>query len=326
MTSAEEVILQVDDLRKHYVPHPGLVEQAFGQCRRPVLAVDGVSLTLARGETLGLVGESGCGKSTLGRTALLLEEPTSGRVVFGGAELTALPPRELRAMRGKMQMVFQDPAASLNPRKTIGAILDTPIRLWQSWDPDSGARELVELVGLAPDSLSRYPHQFSGGQKQRIGVARALASRPDLVIADEPVASLDVSVQAQIIRLLMETQQRFGLSYLFISHDLNVVRRVSDRIAVMYLGKVVEMGGAADVVDRPLHPYTHALVSAIPTVSRGRDRIVLTGEVPDPADPPSGCRFHPRCFMDKIPECASVEPQLLECSSGRLAACHLVNR
>ena len=322
MTSASDPILKLVDLKKHYRSHVGTISRALGVHDRPVLAVDGVDLAVERGETLGLVGESGCGKSTLGRTALLLEKPTSGQAIFDGVNLVDLPEGKLRYTRRRMQMVFQDPAASLNPRKTVRSILDGSVRLWKAWDASSGAGELVELVGLSSDSLTRYPHQFSGGQKQRIGIARALASRPELIVADEPVASLDVSVQAQILRLLMELQEKLGLSYLFISHDIEVVRKVSDRVAVMYLGRLVELGSAQDVVESPLHPYTRALISAIPTIHGKQDRIVLGGEVPDPANPPSGCRFHPRCFVEKAAQCRNAVPELIEVAPGRLVACH----
>ena len=325
MTSASQPMLHIRGLKKHYASRRGVINRLATQPAGPVRAVDGVDLTLAKGETLGLVGESGCGKSTLGRTALLLEQPTQGEVVFDGTDLSSLSAEELRRTRRRMQIVFQDPAASLNPRKTIKSILDTPIRLSKAWDRATGAAELMRLVGLPEESLSKYPHQFSGGQKQRIGIARALASRPEVVVADEPVASLDVSVQAQILRLMMDLQKELDLSYLFISHDLNVVRNVSSRIAVMYLGKIVEMGSAQDVVESPMHPYTQALISAVPDIHAAADRIVLGGEVPDPANPPRGCRFHPRCFKDKVAACTEVEPELVEISPGRQVACHLVN-
>ena len=321
-----EPILTIEGLKKHYSPHSGPAAKLFGPPPRPILAVDGVDLVLGKGETLGLVGESGCGKSTLGRTTLLLERPTCGKIVFEQTDLTELDARKLRLMRRRMQMVFQDPAASLNPRKTVRSILGVPIRMTGAWDRQDGVRQLLELVGLSEDSLGRYPHQFSGGQKQRIGIARALASRPAIIIADEPVASLDVSMQAQILRLLRELQGEFGLSYIIISHDLNVVRLMSDRVAVMYLGKIIENGCAEDVVRSPIHPYTQALISAIPDVHAKRKRIVLSGEVPDPSDPPRGCRFHPRCFMQKVCECTEVEPPLVEIGGGRLVSCHLASR
>ena len=321
-----EPILTIEGLKKHYWPHSGPAAKLFGRPPRPILAVDGVDLVLGKGETLGLVGESGCGKSTLARTTLLLERPTCGKIVFEQTDLTELDAGKLRLMRRRMQMVFQDPAASLNPRKTVRSVLGVPIRMTGAWDRQDGARQLLELVGLSEDSLGRYPHQFSGGQKQRIGIARALASRPGIIIADEPVASLDVSMQAQILRLLRDLQGEFGLSYIIISHDLNVVRLMSNRVAVMYLGTIVEIGPAEDVVRSPIHPYTHALISAIPDIHGKRKRIVLSGEVPDPSDPPRGCRFHPRCFMHKVTECTEVEPPLVEIGGGRLVSCHLASR
>ncbi|MGI9019258.1 MAG: ABC transporter ATP-binding protein [Solirubrobacterales bacterium] len=318
-------LLEVTDLVKHFPIKSGvLIDRHVGS----VKAVDGVSFTLAKGETLGLVGESGCGKSTLSRTVLQLLEPTSGSVRFEGTEIAGMSRRELRPLRRQMQMIFQDPYASLNPRKRVGQIVGEPMRFHGVASGSELRRqveELLERVGLASEHYNRFPHEFSGGQRQRIGVARALALRPRLIIADEPVSALDVSIQAQIINLLEDLQEEFDLTYLFVAHDLGVVRHVSDRIAVMYLGKIVEIGPADEVYANPIHPYTLSLLAAVPIPdpreNRARKRIVLEGDVPSPANPPPACRFHTRC--PRATEiCAEVEPELIDHGNDHWAACH----
>jgi len=294
-----------------------------------IKAVDDVSLEIERGETLGLVGESGCGKSTLGRAILRLYEPTAGRVLFDGQDITHLGESELRPLRRRMQMIFQDPFASLNPRHSVGRIVSEPLRVHRvASRRESGGRvrELLEVVGLPADAAGRYPHEFSGGQRQRIGLARALALNPDFIVCDEPVSALDVSIQAQIVNLLESLQRDFELTYLFIAHDLAVVRHISDRIAVMYLGKIVEVSPAEELYENPLHPYTISLLSAVPIpdpeVERERETILLVGDLPSPANPPPACRFHTRCPFVQETRCRDVEPGLRKLEGGHWVACH----
>ncbi|MGV1088267.1 MAG: ABC transporter ATP-binding protein [Mycobacterium sp.] len=318
-------LLQVTDLVKHFPIKSGVViDREVARVR----AVDGVSLTLRAGETLGLVGESGCGKSTLSRAILQLTAPTSGSVRFDGQELVGRSARELRPLRREMQMIFQDPFASLNPRKRVGQIIGEPIQLHGLADGAQLKRrvqDLLDRVGLQAEHYNRYPHEFSGGQRQRIGIARAVGLQPRLIIADEPVSALDVSVQAQIINLLEDLQREFGMAYLFVAHDLGVVRHVSDRVAVMYLGKIVEEADADSLYTRALHPYTHALLSAVPIPdprkNAVRERITLEGDVPSPIDPPPGCRFHTRC-ASATDICRRDEPPLVEARDGHRVACH----
>ena len=324
MTPPVTPLLDVTDLTVHFTRRTGF----FGSRRETVQAVSGVSLAIGRQETLGLVGESGCGKTTLARAVLRLVEKTSGTVRFDGQDLFALAPEELRRMRRRLQIVFQDPYASLNPRMTIGRAIREGLtihKLAEGAAADRRVRELLEEVGLSADAADVYPHEFSGGQRQRAGIARALAVEPELLVCDEPVSALDVSVQAQVLNLLMDLQARRGLSYLFISHDLAVVRHVAPRVAVMYLGRIVEEGPAEELYARPRHPYTQALLSAVPVPDplTKRPRIVLPGDPPSPVNPPPGCPFHPRCqHPAKDQDCVSVRPELEERAPGLRAACH----
>jgi oligopeptide/dipeptide ABC transporter ATP-binding protein len=306
------------------------VWRALARMKATVRAVDDVALQIYERETLGLVGESGCGKSTLGRTVMRLLDPTAGRIVFDGTDITGVPQRALRPVRRKMQMIFQDPYASLNPRMTVAQTLGEPIDIHRlaRTGKERGERiaELLAKVGLRHDAASRYPHEFSGGQRQRIGIARALAVQPRFIVCDEPISALDVSIQAQIVNLLQDLQKAEGLTYLFIAHDLNIVRHICDRVAVMYLGRVVELGTAAAVYATPKHPYTQALLSAVPVVDprTRRKRILLEGDVPSPINPPAGCPFHPRCpVKDKPQACFSERPKLRVLSNGSQAACHV---
>jgi oligopeptide transport system ATP-binding protein len=316
-------LLEVENLKKYYPVSGGLLYRHLGDIK----AVDGVSFYIIEGEALGLVGESGCGKSTLGRTILRLEEPTEGKIVYRGSDITKLNKKELRGLRKEIQIIFQDPQSSLDPRMTIGQSIGEALLIHGLRDERQRGRRVGEMlarVGLESQHALRYPHEFSSGQRQRIGIARALALSPRLIIADEPVSALDVSVQAQILNLMLDLRREFRLAYLFIAHDLSVIRQVSQRVAVMYLGRIVELAEAGEIFSNALHPYTEALVSAIPSIRRGKKktRILLPGSVPSPLNPPSGCRFHTRCHR-VMPICHQVEPQLKDVGNGHLVACHL---
>lgn len=321
-------LLEVKDLVKSFYQPRSLMERVRGKGPSAVQAVSGVSLSVAANETLGLVGESGCGKSTIGRCILGLEKPDSGTVRLAGNEISSLRESDLRAVRSNLQVVFQDPFASLNPRRTVGDAVAEPLRNFTELRGSALAAEVADLferVGLRRDQMGRYPHEFSGGQRQRVGIARAIGPRPDVIILDEPVSALDVSVQAQVINLLMDLQEDFGLSYLFIAHDLAVVRHISQRVAVMYLGQIVETGPREAVFANPRHPYTASLLSAAPILDRAKrtatNRIILTGDLPSPSNPPLGCRFHTRCPFVQ-PLCRSTEPNPVSATSDHTAACH----
>ena len=323
-TAAGDVILEVKDLKMYFPVTSGII---FQRKVADVKAVDGVTFSIKKGETLGLVGESGCGKTTTGRAILQLYKPTEGHVTFEGQELTELKGSEMRAMRRKIQVIFQDPYGSLNPRMTCGDIVGEPLTVHKLTSSKGEYRdrvsELLEVTGLNPYMADRYPHEFSGGQRQRIGIARALAVNPSFIVCDEPVSALDVSIQAQVINLLEELQEQFDLTYLFIAHDLSVVRHISDRVAVMYLGQIVEITGSDQLYERPLHPYTVALMSAVPVADPDHQmlRVPLEGDVPDPADAPPGCKFHPRCaYAQDI--CKTDVPTLKEIEPGHEASCH----
>lgn len=319
-----DILVFMKDLKKYYAVQGGV----FSRSTATVKAVDGVTLSIKRGETLGLVGESGCGKSTLGRLNLRFEEPTGGEVYFEGENILQFDRQRLRDLWRDMQVIFQDPYSSLNPRQKVSSILGEPLIIHRVFsnrrEREDKVLELMEVVGLRPDQLHLYPHEFSGGQRQRIGIARALALSPKLIIADEPISSLDVSIQAQIVNLLIDLQGKFALTYLFISHDLRVVQHVSDRVAVMYLGKIVELADGKVLYNNPIHPYSEALLSSapIPNPTLRREKILLEGDIPTPIDPPSGCRFHTRCVL-KRDICSEEEPPLSPRSSGSLVACHV---
>ena len=318
-------LLEVKNLKKYFPVKAGIIKRTVAH----VKAVDDISFYVNEGETLGLVGESGCGKSTTGRTILRLLEATSGEVLFEGRDVMSLNKSQLREIRRDMQIIFQDPYASLNPRMTVANIVGEPLDIHKlaknKKDRNNKVKEILENVGLGAEYMNRYPHEFSGGQRQRIGVARALAVDPKLIIADEPVSALDVSVQAQVVNLMQDLQKEFGLTYLFIAHDLSVVKHISDRVAVMYLGKIVELADKKELFKNPIHPYTQSLLSAIPEADpkKKKDRIILKGDVPSPVDPPSGCRFHPRC-PKVFEKCPVIEPEFKNYGNGHFAACHLL--
>ena len=322
----QDALIKVNDLVMHFPILAGVLQRQVGVVR----AVDGISFDIQRGETFGLVGESGCGKSTAGRTILLLYYPTSGRIFFEGTDLTTLKDRELRPIRQRMQMIFQDPYASLNPHMTIRETIGEPLQVFglaKGKEIDEQVNSLLKTVRLNPNYATRYPHEFSGGQRQRIGIARSLALRPDFIVCDEPISALDVSIQAQIVNLLVDLQEEFRLTYLFIAHDLSMVRHICNRVAVMYLGKLAELASRDELYDHPLHPYTQALLSAVPVpdpfVEEKRQRIILEGDVPSPANPPSGCRFRTRCpLAQEI--CAGQVPEWREFLPGHWVACHMV--
>jgi len=327
MSANNDTLLRVEDLEMHFPIYRGVFQRKVGAVR----AVDGVTFEIKRGETLGLVGESGCGKSTTGRTILQLYKPTNGDVYFEGSNLLKMKHEQMRQMRRKMQMIFQDPYASLNPRMTVGQLVGEPLMVHNvasGTEIKERVDHLLEIVGLNPAFESRYPHEFSGGQRQRIGVARALALQPSFIICDEPISALDVSIQAQVVNLLEELQEQFNLTYLFIAHDLSMVKHISDRVAVMYLGIFVELAERDELYSSPLHPYTQALLSAVPIpdpiADAKRKRTILEGDVPSPANPPSGCRFRTRCPIAEA-QCAESRPEFREVKPGHYVACHLVN-
>jgi oligopeptide transport system ATP-binding protein len=325
-TESREIVLRVENLKKYFPIHRGVFQSHVGD----VKAVDGISFTVHRGETLGLVGESGCGKTTAGRTIIRLYEPTAGRVDFLGTDMASLKGESLRQIRQKMQMIFQDPYASLNPRMSVFKIVGEPLEVFHiaaGEERKERVAQLLELVGLNPDFMRRYPHEFSGGQRQRIGLARSLALNPDLIICDEPISALDVSIQAQVVNLLEDLQEKLGLTYVFIAHDLSMVRHISNRIAVMYLGKIMELTDRDTLYSNPQHPYTQALLSAVPVpdpvIEEKRQRIILEGDLPSPAHPPKGCNFNTRC-PKAFDTCFEVDPDIAEIAPGHFCACHLV--
>ncbi|MGJ8529937.1 ABC transporter ATP-binding protein [Maritalea sp.] len=328
MTANGETLVKAQNLKVHFPIHSGILRRQVGS----VKAVDGLNFEIKRGETLGLVGESGCGKSTAGRAMLRLYELTEGQIDFEGVDISSLNPSEMLKMRPRMQMIFQDPQACLNPRMTVGDIIAEPLdehTKLSSKEKREKVKSLLESVGMNPNFVNRYPHEFSGGQRQRIGIARALALEPDFIVCDEPIAALDVSIQAQVVNLLQDIQDRMGLTYLFISHDLSMVRHIADRVAVMYLGKIVEIAPKEELYKNPRHPYTKALLSAVPVpdpeIEKTREHIVLQGDVPSPANPPKGCRFCTRCPV-AIEKCFDEEPEWLHLDNGANVACHLVEK